>query len=161
MAQAERPGGGGLPQTHVGIVDPGEDFTREDGIRRDGQRHGCHRVPEIVDTVGNAQRTLDRRDDGRHGREALRRGLQQVRPVAFVAEHDGIDAAGLESFEITCDMVDDGLHAAIGVVERCPRQRQEMGHRDDGFARARTVLQPGHDVPVVAVVSPSARRRWH
>ena len=46
VAQAERPGGRGLPQAHVGIVDAGEDLAREDGIGRHGQRHGRYRVPK-------------------------------------------------------------------------------------------------------------------
>ena len=114
----------------------------------DGKRHGRHRVPEIVDAAGNADLALHRRDHGRHGRKAFRRGLQQVGAVAFVAEHDRVDAAVLQSLQIPGDMVDDGLNPAVRIVERRAGQRQQVGHGDDRRARADALLQPGHDSPV-------------
>jgi len=91
-------------------------------------------VPQIVDAEGDLERGLERRHHRRHARDAFRRRGEAIGSVVLIAEHDGVDAALLQFFDISRGVFDQPVHAAIGVVQRRSRQRPDMSHRDDDFA---------------------------
>src|SRR5271167_4847993 len=89
--QPERAGPVWPPQPHVGGEDAGEDLAYETRSRRRADGDAGDRVPEIIDAEGNLEMGLRGLDHRGHRRDALRRRLEVVRAIVFVAEHNRID----------------------------------------------------------------------
>jgi hypothetical protein len=131
----------GGPEAHVGGEDAGEDLADERRPRRRADRDARFRIPEVVDAERPRQDGLRRLDHGGHRRDPLGLRLQEIGPVVLVSEQDRVDAAGLQVLDVADDRVDQLGHAAVGVVERRPRQRADMGHADDRLLLSAEELQ--------------------
>ena len=107
---AEQAGRVRVPEAHVGLVHPVVTSRMNDAPGRRGDRERRLRIPEEVDAERPVARGELRHDPRQHG-DALGAGLQGVRPVTLVAEHDGVDSDREQNPEIGSDCVDDAVRS--------------------------------------------------
>ena len=105
------------------------------------------RVPEHVDAERHGDPVTQPPDDVRHRRGRRVVDPQLVRPVVLVAEHHRVEAGGLQGAQVGAGVGEDALDAPRLVVQRGPRQRAQVHHRDDRLAGAEDLGEPRHDVP--------------
>ena len=151
-AQAEGAGAIGLPEPHVGREQAGEDLAHEACAGRGGDGDAGERIPEIIDAERDLEMRLDRLHDGGHAGQAFRRRLEDIGAVVLVAEHDGVDAARLQSVDILEHAFDQLGDAAVRVIERRAGQGADMGHGDHDFRLVAQEVENHAEIP-------QARRR--
>ena len=107
---------------------------------RDGQRRPG--IPEHVDPERNRKFVANRSDDIGHGSDRREIGVEPVRAIVLVAEHDGVDSAGLKRIQIAADPFANPAHPVAGVVKGRSGQRRQVNHADHGLRFFGQLLQP-------------------
>src|SRR5205823_14569651 len=78
----------------------GENLTHEACTGHRAQGDGGFRIPQIVDAEWHLEAWFHGFDDACKSGDRFDRRLVDIRTIVLIAEHDGIDAARLQAFDI-------------------------------------------------------------
>ena len=101
----------------------------------------ARRVPEDVDTEGDAHRSAELTDDRGHRSGDLRSHLELIRDVRLVAEQHRIDPRPLQCLEVTTDDVEQVRLPELALVSRPAGKCGEVQHRDHRLCGAEPLCQ--------------------
>jgi hypothetical protein len=128
---------------HVRLPRAGGDLADEGRAGSGADREGAARVPQEVDAERHAVRPA-LGDDAGHRGGGLKSGLELVGPVVLVAEEDRVEPRAEQRVHVPADASDRAGQACLGVVQRRPRQRGDVRHRDQRLAVGEGRAEAGH-----------------
>ena len=134
----------GVPQTVVGSVDTGHDLADELSVGSGSQVQRCVGIPQHVDAVRNLDLALQFADDAGHAGGGDGLDLGQIGQAELIGEHDGIDAAFLQSQELLAGHVNDVLHATLLIEVGVTGQCADVAHCNDRLVGSECFLNPFH-----------------